>query len=117
MLVHAVETAKFVMAWTNYKAAVAALATGTASDPSLGDPQFVSSDRIGADRNRLSWFSTTPYLSVIVAKFAPTRLVVDPRANNYFWLSCATATANLKADRAVPAESRRLVRINACLHR
>ncbi len=117
MLVHAVETAKFVMAWTKYKAAVAALATGTASDPSLGDPHFVSSDRIGADRNRLSWFSTTPYLSVIVANFAPTRLVVDPRANNYFWLSCETATANLKADRAVPAESRRLVRVNACLHR
>ncbi len=117
MLVYAVETAKFVMAWTKYKAAVAALATGAASDPSLGDPHFVSSDRIGADRNRLSWFSTTPYLSVVVAKFAPTRLVVDSRANNYFWLSCETATANLKADRAVPAESRRLVRINACLHR
>ncbi len=117
MLVHVVETAKFVMAWTNYKAAVAALATGAASDPSLGDPHFVSSDRIGADRNRLSWFSTTPYLSVIVANFAPTRLVVDPRANNYFWLSCEAATANLKADRAVPAEGRRLVRVNACLHR
>ena len=117
MLVHAVEIAKFVMAWTKYKAAVAALATGAASDPSLGDPHFVSSDRIGADRNRLSWFSTTPYLSVVVAKFAPTRLVVDPRANNYFWLSCKTATANLKADRAVPTEGRRLVRVNACLHR
>jgi hypothetical protein len=116
MLVHAVETAKFVLAWTNYKAAVLALATGTASDPALGDPHIVSSGRIGADLNRLSWFSTTPYLSVIVAKFAPARLVVDP-TNNYFWLSCETATANLKADRAVPAESRTLVRTYACLHR
>ncbi len=117
MLVHAVETEKFVTAWTKYKAAVTALATGTASDRSLGDARFVSSARIDADLNRLSWFSTTPYLSVILAKFAPTRLVVDPRAANYFWLSCETATANLSADRAVPVESRRLVRVHACLHR
>jgi hypothetical protein len=117
MLVHVVETAKFVTAWTKYKTAVAGLATGAASDPALGDSHFVSSARIGADLNRLSWYSTTPYLSVVIAKFAPTRLIVDPRVNNYFWLSCKTATANLKADRAVPAESRRLVRTLACLHR
>ena len=116
MLVHAVETAKFVSAWTKYKAAVLALATGSASDPALGDPHFVSSKRIGPDLNRLSWSSTTQYLSVILANFAPARLVVDPAAN-YFWLSCETATANLKADRAVPAEGRRLVRMHACLHR
>ena len=117
MLVHAVETAKFVAAWTKYKAAVVALATGAASDPALGDPHFVSSDRIDAGLRRLSWFSTTPYLSVVVANFAPARLVISPRANNYFWLSCETATANLKADRAVPAASRELVRVHACLHR
>lgn len=116
MLVHAVETEKFVSAWTQYKAAVLALATGTASNPALGDPRFVSSNRIGPDLNRLSWRSTTPHLSVIAAKFAPTRLVVDPTAN-YFWPSCETATANLEADRAVPVESRRLVRVNVCLHR
>ena len=116
MLVHTAETAKFVTAWTNYKSAVLALAKGTASDPTLGDPHFVSSSRIGPDLNRLSWFSTTQYLSVIVAKFEPTRLVVDPTAN-YFWLSCETATANFEADHAVPAESRRLVRVHACLHR
>jgi hypothetical protein len=45
MLVHAVETAKFITAWTDYKAAVRALAMGAASDPALGDPHFVSSDR------------------------------------------------------------------------
>jgi hypothetical protein len=48
--------------------------------------------------------------------FAPHRLVVDP-AGNYFWLSCETATANERADRAVPVETRRLVRLHACLHR
>jgi hypothetical protein len=115
-LVYAVETGQFVSAWTDYTAAVKALAVGTAADPSLGDPHFVSSGRIDADLNRLSWFSTTQYLSVIVANFAPTRLVVDP-ANAYFWLSCETATANSKADRMIPAASRELVRTYSCLHR
>jgi hypothetical protein len=116
MLVHVVETAKFVTAWAKYKSAVFTLATGVASDPALGDPHFVSSDRIGRDLNRLSWNSTTQFLSVMVAKFAPARLVVDP-SDNYFWLSCKTATANFNAARAVPAEARALVRIHACLHR
>ena len=116
MLVHAVETARFVSAWTNYKAAVLALATGAASDSVLGDPRFVSSDRIGLALNRLSWFSTTLYLSAVLTDFAPARLVVDP-SSNYFWLSCATATANLNAERAVPRETRALVRTYACLHR
>jgi hypothetical protein len=77
--------------------------------------RFVSSDRAGADR--LSWNSTTPYLSVLLAPgFAPSRLVVNPRAN-YFWLSCAVASANQQAERAVPAASHALVRRLACLHR
>jgi hypothetical protein len=117
MMVHAVETTKFVTAWMHYKAAVRALAMGAASDPTLGDPRFVSSRRIGADLNRLSWSSTTQYLSVLVApKFAPARLIVDPMVN-FFWLSCQTATANLESDRVVPAESRRLVQRESCLHR
>jgi len=115
-LVHVVETVKFVSAWTNYKTAVRELAGGTASDPSLGDPRFVSSGRIDADLNRLSWFSTTQYLSLIVANFAPSRLVVDPM-NNYFWLSCDTATANYHAERIIPSASRDLVRVYSCLHR
>ena len=115
-LVHAVETAKFVTAWTHYKTAVASLATGSVSDPALGDPRFVSSARIVPDLNRLSWFSTTPYLSVLVANLMPKRLVIDPKGN-YFWLSCATATANADAPRAVPAEARELIRIYSCLHR
>ena len=116
-LVHAVETAKFVAAWTRYEAAVRALAMGAASDPALGDARFVSSQRIGADLNRLAWFSTTHFLSVLLAPgLAPARLVIDPQAN-YFALSCATARANEEAERAVPVASRRLVRVYACLHR
>jgi hypothetical protein len=115
-LVHVVETAKFVAGWRHYRAAVAALATGNDSDPALGDPRFVSSQRIPSSLNQLSWFSTTPYLSVIVANFVPNRLVIDP-TGNYFWLSCATATDNDNAARATPKESRDLVRIYSCLHR
>jgi len=116
-LVHLVEMEKFVRAWRDYQAAVRTLATGTPSDPALGDPHFVSSDRIDPESNRPSWSSTTHFLSVLIApRFAPARLVIDPNAN-YFWLSCTTATANQEADRAVPAESRRLVRVYACLHR
>jgi hypothetical protein len=117
MLVYAVETAKFVGAWIDYKAAVRALAIGTQSDPGFGNPLFVSSQRIGADLNRLSWNSTTPYLSVLVAPgLAPTRLVVDPGAG-YFWLSCDTATKSEQTSTAIPAAARRLIRIHACLHR
>jgi hypothetical protein len=116
-LVHIVETEKFARAWRDYQVAVRTLATGALSDPALGDPHFVSSDRIGPDLNRLSWSSTTHFLSVLMApRFAPARLVIDPSAN-YFWLSCTTAIANQEADRAVPAETRRLVRVHACLHR
>jgi len=115
-LVHVVETGKFVSAWTHYSAAVAALATSNQSDPGLGDSRFVSSNRIPASLNRLSWFSTTPYLSILLADFEPKRLVIDPNGN-YFWLSCATATTNEKAQRAVPAATRELVRIYSCLHR
>jgi hypothetical protein len=117
MLVHAVETTKFVAAWMHYQTAVRGLATGAASDPTLGDPRFVSSQRISPGLNRLAWSSTTPFLSVLVAPgFAPTRLVLDPNAN-YFWLSCKTATANREAERVVPTHSRELVRVHACQHR
>ncbi len=117
LLVYAVETTKFVGAWIDYKAAVRALVTGTDSDPALGDPQFVSSQRIGAGLNRLAWNSTTPYLSVLVAPgLKPTRLVVDPDAG-YFWLSCKTATRSEHTSTAIPAAARRLIRVHACLHR
>jgi len=67
--------------------------------------------------NRLAWNSTTPYLSVLVARgLQPTRLVVDPDTN-YFWLSCETATKSEYVSTAIPAESRSLVKRYACLHR
>jgi hypothetical protein len=117
MLVNAVETVKFVAAWTEYKGAVRALAMGTASDPALGYRRFVSSARLDAKLNRLAWSSTTHFLSVLLApKFAPVRLVVDP-GDNYIWLSCRMAMASEQAERAIPVESRRLVRLHACLHR
>jgi hypothetical protein len=116
-LVHAVETAKFVAGWRDYTAAVRRLASGTASDPGLGDARFVSAARLPADLDRLAWFSTTPFLSVLIApSFAPTRLVVDPRAN-YFWLPCATARANLAAGGGIPTASRDLIATFSCLHR
>jgi hypothetical protein len=115
-VVHVIETGKFVAAWADYRAAVAALAESDQSDPALGNPRFVSSERISASLNLLSWFSTTPYLSVIAANFLPNRLVIDP-GGNYFWLSCTTATANEEAARAVSSEARRLIRMYSCLHR
>ena len=114
--IHVVETAQFITDWTAYKAAIRALALGSASDPALGDPRFVSSQRISPDLNQLGWFSTVEYLSVIVSDFKPARIVVDP-AGNYFWLSCETATENAKAARSVPMQARDLVRIYSCLHR
>jgi hypothetical protein len=117
LVIHAVETSKFVWAWTHYKAAMNTLAGGTASDPALGDPRFVSSRRIDPDLNRLAWNSTTPYLSVLLAPgLQPAHLVVDPDTA-YFWLSCETATESQSASTAVPAESRRLIKQYACLHR
>ncbi|HET7805400.1 MAG TPA: hypothetical protein VFL53_14245 [Pseudolabrys sp.] len=114
--IHAVQTAKFVADWAAYKAAVRALALGSASDPALGDPRFVSSQRISPGLNQLGWFSTIEYLSIIVSDFKPERIVVDP-AGNYFWLSCKTATDNAKAKRSVPVPARDLVRVYSCLHR
>jgi hypothetical protein len=115
-LVHVVETAKFVAGWRQYRAEVAALAMSDQSDPALGAPRFVSSERMASSASQLSWFSTTPYLSVIAANFRPNRLVIEP-AGNYFWLSCETATANRDAARATPVASRDLIRIYSCLHR
>jgi len=116
MLVHVVETAKFVRGFSAYRTAVRALASGETADPALGAPFLVSSKRIDNDLGRLSWFSTTPYLSVLVTGFAPRRLVVDP-AGNYFWLSCATASEAAREQRVVPQETREMIRVYSCLHR
>ncbi|MDX2202693.1 MAG: hypothetical protein NW223_08080 [Hyphomicrobiaceae bacterium] len=116
-LAHAVETAKFTVGWDGYRRAVRALAVSEASDPGLGDPRFVSTARLGAERNLFTWGSTSHFLSVLLAPgFEPRRLVVDPDTN-YFWLTCAKATASARADSALSAGGRELIRKHACLHR
>lgn len=116
-LVHAVETAKFVVNWSTYKQAVRDLAMSDTSNPELGSPRYTSAERIGQRRNLLAWGSTTHFLSVLMAPgLIPRRLVVDPETN-YFWLSCSVATANMVAPRVVPLESRQLIRAHACKHR
>ena len=116
-LVHAVETAKFVVGWSDYKQAVRDLAMSETSNPEMGSPYFTSATRLGEARNQLSWGSTTHFLSVVLAPgLLPRKLVVDPDTN-YFWLTCPLATANMLAKRAVPEPSRRLIRTHACVHR
>ena len=82
-LIHAVETVKFVASWSDYRNAVVVLAMSSKSDPALGNPRFVSAERISPAFTTLSWFSTIPYLSIILSNFSPNRLVIDP-AGNYF---------------------------------
>ena len=115
-LIHAVETGKFVASWVEYRDAIGVLAMSSKSDPSLGDPRFVSAERIPPALAPLSWFSTIPYLSIILSNFAPNRLVIDP-TGNYFWLSCRTATRSKEAELVVPVQTRELVRVYSCLHR
>jgi hypothetical protein len=67
----------------------------------------------------LPWFSTLPYLSVLVAPdFKPARVAIDPKSD-YFWISCATATASARkaGPRGIPAQSREMIRVYACRHR
>jgi hypothetical protein len=117
LLVHTVETTKFVRGWTQYKATIATLATGSVSDPEIGDPRFVSSKRIDPALNRLSWHSTTPYLSILLAPgLKPERLVVDP-STGYFWLPCDTAKQSERDSAALPSDSRQLIRAYSCQHR
>ena len=117
LFVHAGETAKFVVAWLDYKGEIRALASGPNADPELGDPQFVSVRRLPAMTNRLTWHSTVPYLSILVTPdLAPARLVVDP-TSGYFWLSCETAIRSAESGTAIPKPARELIRRHACLSR
>ena len=115
-LIHVIETGKFVASWSDYRNAIAVLAMSSKSDPALGDPRFISAERISSALTPLSWFSTIPYLSIILSNFSPNRLVIDPAAN-YFWLSCGAATRNKDAELVVPMQTRELVRDYSCLHR
>ena len=55
-LIHVVETAKFVTAWSRYRDVIATLAMSQDFDPALGDPRFVSSRRGPPDLAPLEWF-------------------------------------------------------------
>ena len=57
-LIHVVETAKFVTAWSRYRDVIATLAMSQDSDPALGDPRFVSSS--GVRRISLPWNGSRP---------------------------------------------------------
>jgi len=50
-LIHAVETVKFVASWSDYRNAIVVLATSSKSDPALGNPRFVSAERISPALN------------------------------------------------------------------
>jgi hypothetical protein len=77
MMVHAVETAKFVTAWMHYKAAVRALAMGAASiRRSESALRIIASYRCRPEPSVLVFDDSIP-VSARGAKFAPARLVVD----------------------------------------
>jgi hypothetical protein len=117
MLIHGVETAKFIDAWISYRSAVQELAVGDGIDKSSSGEKFLSSERIPSHLSPLSWSSTTQYLSIVATPgFAPRRLVVDPQSN-YYWLPCHRARKSYEATVPVPAETRRLVMVYACSHR
>ena len=117
VIIHAVETVKFVRVWDAYLAGLAALSME--AQPGLPSDALrpASPERLGQSLNRVSWFSTTQYLSVLVAPgLAPVRLVADPDPL-YFWIDCATARRTETARKAVPVRSRMLLRQFTCLHR
>lgn len=115
--IHVIETAKFAVAWSDYRQSVQTLAASAAADPGLGNARFVSAERLDTGDSRLAWPSTAPFLSVLVTPdFAPAHLVVSPETN-FFWLPCETAIASAKAAGALPVATRDLLQVYSCLHR
>jgi hypothetical protein len=115
--VHIYETAKFLREWTDYRADIRSLAMQPVSNLELGSDHFVSSDRLSSDVRRMSWNSTTPYLSVLVApELRPRRLVVEPSAG-YFWVSCVQARQMIAGGSLIPQVSGEMIARYACLHR
>lgn len=111
--VHSVETARFADAWEDHLTLFRKLISESARS------RFVEMDPENPQYEELPWFSTLPYLSVLVAPdFRPARLAIDPRSD-YFWISCATATASVKkaGAKGIPARSRELIREYTCRHR
>jgi hypothetical protein len=55
---------------------------------------------------------------LVAPDFRPARLAIDPRSD-YFWISCATATASVKKakGRGIPVQSREMIRDYTCRNR
>lgn len=114
LVVHGAETARFANAWQGHLAYFTRLVT----QPSR-NARYVELDPEQPQYEELPWFSTLPYLSVLVAPdFKPARLAIDPKSD-YFWISCATATGSARkaGPRGIPAQSREMIRRYSCEHR
>lgn len=113
LVVHGAETARFAAAWRDHLALFTKLVTESSR------AKFVEVDPERPEYDELPWFSTLPYLSVLVAPdFKPARLAIDPRSD-YFWISCATATASVRKakGRGIPVQSREMIRDYTCRNR
>lgn len=114
LVVHGAETARFAAAWRDHLFVFTKLVTEASRNT-----RFVEMDPEKPEYEELPWFSTLPYLSVLVAPgFNPARLAIDPKSD-YFWISCATATASARkaGPHGIPARSREMIRFYACEHR
>jgi len=112
-VIHSAETARFADAWSDHLSLFKTMVTQASRS------REVEIDSENPEYEELPWFSTLPYLSVLVAPdFKPARLGIDPRSD-YFWISCATATASVKkaGPTGIPAQSREMIRRYSCAHR
>lgn len=115
LLVHVVETTKFIWGWTDYTEFVRNLSKADAHATAASSDHFVSSRRIPADLSEFSWSSTTHYLSVVAAPdLNPARLVINPD-EGYHWITCQLAKRH-SGPAAVPEKARKLVEAHACMH-
>jgi len=113
--IHAVETARFAAGWTEYLA----IFRGMVSKAETPERKYVEIDPDNPKFHDMPWFSTLPYLSVLVAPgFKPHRLVIDPKSD-YFWVSCANLTASVRKGNglSIPAQSRQMIRDYNCRNR
>jgi len=113
--IHAVETARFAAGWTEYLAIFRSMV----SKAETSERKYVEIDPENPNFHDMPWFSTLPYLSVLVAPgFKPLRLVIDPKSD-YFWVSCAKLTASVRkgSDLGIPVQSRQMIRDYNCRNR
>lgn len=113
LLVHVVETGKFVSGWRDYMNALRTLASVEGPGTETAGTRFVSSHRVQASLNGYSWSSTTHYLSIVAQPaLNPARLVIDPD-EGYHWITCTLAKRHV-GRHTVPERARMLVEKHAC---